>query len=85
MQTTENLKIGMTMRSNRTTISLFFIILITVFSTFRIVDTSAKKPDDWDEDAPEEIDDLDAKKPDDWLDDEPEYVPDETKSKPDDW
>ena len=32
------------------------------------------KPDDWDEDAPMEIEDDEAEKPEGWLDDEPDEV-----------
>ncbi len=42
----------------------------------RIADPEAKKPDDWDEDAPKEIPDEDAKKPEGWLDDEPDEIDD---------
>nr|CAG8527874.1 8302_t:CDS:10 [Entrophospora candida]CAG8560287.1 3293_t:CDS:10 [Entrophospora candida] len=45
----------------------------------------AKKPDDWDEDAPYEIDDEDAVKPEGWLDNEPLTIPDPEAKKPDDW
>lgn len=51
----------------------------------RIPDPEAKKPEDWDEDAPYEIVDEDAKKPDDWLDNEPTVIPDPEAQKPDDW
>jgi len=44
-----------------------------------------KKPDDWDESAPFEIEDKDAKMPEDWLVDEPEYVADPVSEKPSDW
>jgi len=50
-----------------------------------IVDVNAKKPDDWDETAPEFIVDLDAVKPEGWLDDEPEMIHDPKAIKPDDW
>ena len=42
----------------------------------RIPDADAKKPDDWDEDAPYEILDEEAQKPEGWLDDEPLSTPD---------
>ena len=42
----------------------------------RIADPDAKKPDDWDEDAPYEILDDEAQKPEGWLDDEPLSIPD---------
>lgn len=42
----------------------------------RIADPEAKKPDDWDEDAPKEIPDEDAQKPEGWLDDEPDEIDD---------
>ena len=42
----------------------------------RIPDPKAKKPADWDEDAPKQIEDPDAKKPEGWLDDEPGDIDD---------
>ena len=39
-------------------------------------DPDAVKPDDWDEDAPREIEDDEAEKPEGWLDDEPAEVED---------
>ncbi|CAG8667494.1 1444_t:CDS:2, partial [Scutellospora calospora] len=51
----------------------------------KIPDPSAKKPADWDEDAPYEIPDEDAKKPEGWLDTEPLNIPDPESKKPDDW
>ncbi|KAJ7957147.1 Calreticulin/calnexin [Quillaja saponaria] len=42
-------------------------------------------PDDWDEDAPIEIEDAEAEKPEGWLDDEPEEVDDPEANKPEDW
>lgn len=42
----------------------------------RIPDPDAKKPDDWDEDAPYEILDEEAQKPEGWLDEEPLSIPD---------
>ncbi|CAG8797256.1 25503_t:CDS:2, partial [Racocetra persica] len=51
----------------------------------KIPDPDAKKPDDWDEDAPYEIPDEDAKKPEGWLDNEPLNIPDPEAKKPDDW
>lgn len=42
---------------------------------FQIVDPTATKPEDWDEDAPAQILDPNAVKPDGWLDDEPEMIP----------
>lgn len=51
----------------------------------RIPDSNAKKPEDWDEDAPEKIEDVNALKPNDWLEDEAEFVPDEKAQKPTDW
>uniref|UniRef100_A0A164U851 Calnexin homolog n=1 Tax=Daucus carota subsp. sativus TaxID=79200 RepID=A0A164U851_DAUCS len=41
--------------------------------------------DDWDEDAPLEIEDAEAVKPEGWLDDEPEEIEDPEASKPEDW
>ena len=41
-----------------------------------MLDADATKPDDWDEDAPRQIEDDDAEKPDGWLDDEPAEVDD---------
>jgi len=51
----------------------------------KIPDTTAVKPDDWDESAPATIVDKDDTKPDDWLDDEPSTISDPEASKPDDW
>ena len=34
------------------------------------------KPDDWDEDAPQKIEDAEAEKPEGWLDDEPAEIVD---------
>ena len=51
----------------------------------RIPDPDAKKPDDWDEDAPLEIPDEDAVKPEGWLEDEPLTVPDPDAQKPEEW
>ena len=42
----------------------------------RIADPEAVKPDDWDEDAPLEIEDTEAEKPEGWLDDEPDEIDD---------
>lgn len=41
-----------------------------------MIDPDATKPDDWDEDAPRQIEDEDAEKPEGWLDDEPAEVDD---------
>ena len=41
-----------------------------------MVDPDAAKPDDWDEDAPRQIEDEDAEKPDGWLDEEPAEIDD---------
>ena len=49
---------------------------LIVTSLYRIADPDAVKPDDWDEEAPREIQDADAEKPEGWLDDEPEEVDD---------
>eukprot|EP01123_Difflugia_compressa_P012092 TRINITY_DN504_c0_g1_i1.p1 TRINITY_DN504_c0_g1~~TRINITY_DN504_c0_g1_i1.p1 ORF type:complete len:534 (-),score=145.66 TRINITY_DN504_c0_g1_i1:117-1718(-) len=51
----------------------------------KIPDTTAVKPDDWDEDAPATIVDESDVKPDEWLDDEPLTIPDPEVTKPDDW
>jgi hypothetical protein len=51
----------------------------------KIADPEAKKPDDWNEDAPEYIPDEDAKKPEDWNDNEPEQIADPDATKPEDW
>ncbi|KAF7938144.1 hypothetical protein BELL_0045g00070 [Botrytis elliptica] len=51
----------------------------------RIADPEAKKPEDWDEDAPFEIVDEEATKPEDWLEDEPLSIPDPEAQKPEDW
>lgn len=44
-----------------------------------MTDPDATKPDDWDEDAPRQIEDDDAEKPDGWLDDEAAEVDDPGK------
>ena len=46
----------------------------------RMTDPDATKPDDWDEDAPRQIEDDDAEKPDGWLDDEPAEIDDPGKT-----
>jgi calnexin len=51
----------------------------------RIPDPEAKKPEDWDEDAPFEVVDETATKPEDWLEDEPLTIPDPEAVKPEDW
>jgi len=51
----------------------------------RIPDTTATKPNDWDDDAPMMVPDMTAVKPKGWLDDEPALIPDKTARKPDDW
>lgn len=51
----------------------------------KIPDAEATKPDDWDEDAPEEIPDEDAKMPEGWLEDEELQVRDPAATKPDEW
>jgi len=51
----------------------------------KIPDSSAKKPDDWDENAPSTIIDTTATKPEGWLDNEPLQVPDPESLKPEDW
>lgn len=56
----------------------FHIFLVTVLlSCCQIVDPTATKPDDWDEDAPAQIVDPNAVKPEGWLDDEPDMIPGE--------
>jgi len=50
-----------------------------------IIDVNAKKPDDWDDDAPRMIPDEEAVMPRTWLEDEPEYIPDPSAQKPEDW
>jgi len=50
-----------------------------------IDDPHAKKPEDWDNDAPAKIPDPDAKKPDEWDEDAPHMVPDADAKKPEDW
>jgi calnexin len=50
-----------------------------------IPDPAAKKPDDWDENAPYEIPDPAAKKPDDWFENEEAMVVDPEAVKPADW
>ncbi|KAL1130021.1 hypothetical protein AAG570_012964 [Ranatra chinensis] len=51
----------------------------------KIMSTTAVKPDDWDESAPEKIPDLSVKMPDGWLENEPTHVPDPLAEKPSDW
>ncbi|RDW77097.1 putative calcium-binding protein cnx1 [Coleophoma cylindrospora] len=51
----------------------------------RITDPEAKKPEDWDEEAPFEIVDEAATMPEDWLESEPLTVPDPEAEKPEDW
>jgi len=51
----------------------------------KIPDTSAVKPDDWDESAPATIVDTDDVKPSEWLDNEPLTIPDPSVTKPEDW
>uniref|UniRef100_A0A8C9AMB2 Calmegin n=1 Tax=Prolemur simus TaxID=1328070 RepID=A0A8C9AMB2_PROSS len=51
----------------------------------KIPDSSAVKPEDWDENEPAKIEDLSVVKPDGWLDDEPKFIPDPNAVKPDDW
>ncbi|KAK3675711.1 hypothetical protein LTR78_004352 [Recurvomyces mirabilis] len=51
----------------------------------RIADPEAKKPEDWDEDAPYEVVDEEATMPEDWLVDEPSMVADPEAEKPEDW
>jgi len=51
----------------------------------RIPDPAAKKPADWDEDAPRTVPDAAAVKPDGWLDDEPLQVDDPDATQPEDW
>ena len=41
-----------------------------------MADPKAKKPSEWDEDAPRMIEDPEDEKPEGWLDDEPEEVDD---------
>lgn len=51
----------------------------------RIPDESATKPDDWDEDAPMEIEDMEAEMPAGWLTNEPDLVDDPSAEMPEDW
>ena len=51
----------------------------------KIVDPSAVKPADWDEDAPAMIIDTEAVKPDGWLENEPDLVADPDAEKPEEW
>ena len=60
--------------SKQRLLSIVFNANILLFYT-QIVDPTATKPDDWDEDAPAQIVDPNAVKPDGWLDDEPEMIP----------
>ena len=48
----------------------------SAFVVFRMPDPKAVKPDDWDEDAPRQIDDPEDEKPEGWLDNEPEEIDD---------
>eukprot|EP01100_Stratorugosa_tubuloviscum_P005844 TRINITY_DN2575_c0_g1_i1.p1 TRINITY_DN2575_c0_g1~~TRINITY_DN2575_c0_g1_i1.p1 ORF type:complete len:504 (-),score=234.82 TRINITY_DN2575_c0_g1_i1:1081-2592(-) len=50
-----------------------------------IIDTSAKKPEDWNENEPEFIIDSSAVKPENWNENEPEFIPDPSAVKPEDW
>ncbi|KAF9581345.1 hypothetical protein BGW38_001682 [Lunasporangiospora selenospora] len=51
----------------------------------KIVDVTATKPAEWDEDAPMRIVDEKATKPSDWLEDEQNEIPDPEAVKPEDW
>lgn len=51
----------------------------------KISDAAAVKPDDWDEDAPEDIPDEEAVMPTGWLSDEPAEVDDADAKQPEDW
>jgi Calreticulin family len=51
----------------------------------KIADSDARKPEDWDEDAPYQIPDEDAVQPEDWLSEEPETIPDPDAIKPEEW
>jgi hypothetical protein len=51
----------------------------------RIWDPDARKPDDWDEDAPYEIVNDEAEKPEGWLDHEPLSISDPDALKPEEW
>lgn len=51
----------------------------------KIEDPNAKKPDDWDEEAPRKISDPAAQKPADWLEHEPKMIADPEAVKPKDW
>lgn len=79
----KSLKIGTSARSKH--FWIFWQENNFILGLFRIPDAEAKKPDDWDETAPEKIPDESAKKPDDWIEEETEYVPDEKAVKPEDW
>ncbi|KAL5346947.1 hypothetical protein ACLOAV_008090 [Pseudogymnoascus australis] len=51
----------------------------------KIADPEAKKPEDWNEEAPFEIVDEEAEKPEDWLETEAQVIPDPEALKPEDW
>lgn len=51
----------------------------------KITDPAAVKPNDWDEDAPFEIEDEEAEIPAGWLADEPSIIPDPDAEKPEEW
>ncbi|OLY77835.1 Calnexin-like protein [Smittium mucronatum] len=50
-----------------------------------IIDESAVKPRDWDEDAPKVIEDIFSNKPKDWLENESYLIPDPKAVKPKEW
>lgn len=51
----------------------------------QIPDTTAVKPDDWDEDAPKRIPDPEASQPSDWLESEASFIRDPAAIQPEDW
>lgn len=54
-----------------------YIVTVRILCVIcRMTDSAAVKPDDWDEDAPEEIPDEEALMPTGWLVDEPAEVDD---------
>jgi calnexin len=50
-----------------------------------MIDETATKPEDWDENQPKKIIDTKSTKPSGWLDDEPETIPNPDVTKPEDW
>ena len=51
----------------------------------KMADPEAKKPEDWDENAPQQIEDADAKMPAEWDEAAEKKISDPSATKPDDW